>query len=346
MNNKLIFVLTNKYYYSFEFTNTCHRSKRSPFKLRTFSTDQLITILPILQGQFDSLLAFDASSKDLNNGIINSAFAMLYKDFVKLYIFYQTAIVRLLDIYFEINQLKRAQELYEAYKKFLVRMDKVSDFMRVLDSVGMDKSDMPNVSRAPSLSLKLLEKHLNQLESATKRHNQQPFNRIQSVELPKIDYTILQGRRRSLRAQNRLTVSIETNSKSPETRFGQKRPVDKSLGEQLEPTINEDGLFDKKKKDCDSKEAKLDLEVSKYQMIPSAPPYDLLTNSNYDYVPYHSIEENKFNLDEVQRDLIIMTDPSDEMANPKNGGASSDVPSAESQMTRAAQPTEWVQVEL
>lgn len=127
-------------------------------------------ILPILQNQFDTLLAFDASSRDLDNGIINSAFAMLYKDFVKLYIYYQAAIIRLLELYFKINQVKRAQELLQGYKKFLVRMDKVSDFMRVIDSVGIDKSDMPNLSRSPSLPLSVLEKYLANLESAISRY--------------------------------------------------------------------------------------------------------------------------------------------------------------------------------
>lgn len=126
--------------------------------------DHIEKTLPILQSQFDMLMAFDASAKDLNNGIINSAFSLLYKDFVKLYITYQTAIIRVLDLYLKTSNFKRARGLLDAYKKFLVRMDKVSDFMRVVDSIGMDKSDMPNVSIAPSISLKLLESHVNRLE--------------------------------------------------------------------------------------------------------------------------------------------------------------------------------------
>lgn len=137
--------------------------------MREMQPDQLNQILPILQNQFDTLLAFDASARDLNNGIINSAFAMLYKDFVKLYICYQAVIIRLLEIYFEISQEKKAQALLQGYKKFLIRMDKVSDFMRVIDSVGIDKSDMPTLSRSPNLPLSMLEKHLASLKSATLR---------------------------------------------------------------------------------------------------------------------------------------------------------------------------------
>lgn len=134
-------------------------------KLRRMRLDKLLSTLPLIQEQFDTLLAFDASSNDLNNGIINAAFLLLFKDFVKLYIAYQSAINRLLELYFSVVQVKRAKELLAAYKKFLVRMDKVNDFISVVDSVGLDKSTMPNLSRAPtSLSLKLLEKHIEFLE--------------------------------------------------------------------------------------------------------------------------------------------------------------------------------------
>lgn len=160
--------------------------------------DQLAKTLPILQNQFDALMAFDVSVQNLNNGVINTAFAMLYRDFVKLYIIYQTAIIRLLELYFTVKQVRRAQELLDAYKKFLVRMDKVSDFMRVIDSVGIDKSDMPNLSRSPNLSLRLLENHLCQLKASSKRLQ---MNRMQSVELPRLGYASMtcSHRRQSFR---------------------------------------------------------------------------------------------------------------------------------------------------
>lgn len=314
--------------------------RESPFKLRNFTCEQLISILPTLQGQFDSLLAFDASPKDLSNGIINSAFAMLYKDFVRLYIFYQTAIIRLLELYFEVNQVKRANELFEAYKKFLVRMDKVSDFMRVIDSVGMDKSDMPNVSRAPSLSLKLLEKHLRHLESTSKRNNPQPFARIQSVELPRIGYTTLQGRRRSLRTPSKqIPDSINTNSRSPGARLSHKRSDNSFVSERSELTIDEASLFDKKKQNCDIGKVELTVDTARYQQLSGALPYDLLTNGSYDYVTLQP-DTDKTNSDDQQKDLIVMTDPGEPI-----DGASTSESSTRCQMTRV-QPAEWVQVEL
>lgn len=321
-------------------------NRESSLKLKTFTIEQLITILPTLQGQFDSLVAFDASPKDLSNGIINSAFAMLYRDFVKLYIVYQTAIIRLLELYFQVTQVKRAQELFEAYKRFLVRMDKVSDFMRVIDSVGIDKSDMPNVSRAPSLSLQILEKHLKQLEGSNKRHSQQSLGTIQPVELPKIGYATMQGSRRSSRTPNKLPtgLSIDNNntSKSPEVvRIGQKMPVERLLSEQLELTIEEDSSFDKKMKDCDSNVSNVEpdkgKEASRYES--TGVPYDLLTNGNHGYLTSGPSTVGSPSLGEQQKDLIIMTDPSDEIQSAMNeapGGCK----------LAPVHPAEWVRVDL
>lgn len=226
---------------------------------KNISLDQLMKILPVLQNQFDILLAFDASSEDLCNGIINCAFAMLYKDFVRLYITYQTAVIRLLELYLFVNQIKRAREMLDAYKKFLVRMNKVSDFMRVIDSVGLDKSDMPNMSRSPSVSLKLLEKHIENLESLSKRTSGQPtptMGRLQSVELPRLDYATLgRPRRRSLRTPTRQTsldiLSPMAVARSHKRRADELSHLDQMLG------------FDKKKKDCDlveqNEDASMDL---------------------------------------------------------------------------------------
>lgn len=183
---------------------------------RDLSIDQLIKTLPILQTQFDALLAFDASAKNLCNGIIDAAFSMLYKDFVKLYIAYQAAIIRLLELYFVTSKLKPLKELLEAYKKFLVRMDKVVDFMLVLDAIGMDKSDLPNLTRYPeSLSLSSLEKHYNELESRSKRNNQQSssLDASSNLQMPRLELSLSSVRRRKLR-QERYATLDETKTTS------------------------------------------------------------------------------------------------------------------------------------
>lgn len=190
-------------------------------------------LLQTLQVQFDMLLAFDASPRDLNNGIINSAFAMLYKDFVKLYITYQSAIIRLLELYYSVNQVRKLQELLDAYKKYLVRMEKVSDFMRVTDAVGMDKNDLPHdITKLPHFNLKPLEARLKSFEQIYASSRIVTYDRMQSVELPKpnCDFEIY-GRRRSLR-KNSSSVSPVASSR--------KRNVDNLTELKEEPKVTED----------------------------------------------------------------------------------------------------------
>lgn len=191
-------------------------SNNPTLRLRSMPIDQLLKIIPIIQTQFDSLLAFDASADDLCNGIINAAFTMLYKDFVKLYIIYQVAIIRLIELYFSNNILRRAREMLELYRKFLIRMDKVSDFLPVVELVGMDKSDLPNLSRAPGLPLKMFEKHIDML--GQKYYGTSPnatplttpvLSRMSLVELPRIEYgTLGRPRRRSLRTPTTTAAGI------------------------------------------------------------------------------------------------------------------------------------------
>ena len=47
----------------------------------------------------------------------------------------------------------------EVYKRFLARMDKVSDFLRSAEDAGIDKGDIPDLSKAPNSLLEALETH-------------------------------------------------------------------------------------------------------------------------------------------------------------------------------------------
>lgn len=126
--------------------------------------ENLSKTLPIVQAQFDSLLEFCAEPKDLNNGVIMAAFRLLYKDLVKLYVAYQEAIINLLERYFKLSR-KKTREALEMYKNYLARMDKVAGFLRVVEAVELDKSEMPDLTNSPASILKLLEQHLAQLEA-------------------------------------------------------------------------------------------------------------------------------------------------------------------------------------
>ncbi|XP_050987346.1 clathrin coat assembly protein AP180 isoform X2 [Labeo rohita] len=131
--------------------------------MRTMSTDKLLKGMPTLQSQIDALLEFDVHPKDLVNGVINAAFLLLFKDLIKLYACYNDGIINLLEKFF---QMKKGQckDALEIYKRFLTRMTRVSEFLKIAEQVGIDKNDIPELTQAPESLLESLETHLNTLE--------------------------------------------------------------------------------------------------------------------------------------------------------------------------------------
>ncbi|KAK4312403.1 hypothetical protein Pmani_016175 [Petrolisthes manimaculis] len=131
--------------------------------LRTMATDQLLKTLPVLQSQVDLLLDFDCTANELTNGVINTAFMLLFRDLIRLFACYNDGIINLLEKYFEMNK-KQARDALDCYKKFLIRMDRVAEFLKVAESVGIEKGDIPDLTKAPSSLLDALEAHLASLE--------------------------------------------------------------------------------------------------------------------------------------------------------------------------------------
>ncbi|XP_056155920.1 phosphatidylinositol-binding clathrin assembly protein isoform X2 [Lampris incognitus] len=131
--------------------------------MRTMNIEKLIKTLPIIQNQLDALLDFQANPNELTNGVINSAFMLLFKDSIRLFAAYNEGVINLLEKYFDMkkNQCKDALDIY---KKFLYRMTKLSEFLKVAEQVGIDQGDIPDLSQAPSSLLEALEQHLASLE--------------------------------------------------------------------------------------------------------------------------------------------------------------------------------------
>ncbi|XP_076031347.1 phosphatidylinositol-binding clathrin assembly protein lap isoform X18 [Oratosquilla oratoria] len=115
--------------------------------LRTMQTEKLLKTLPILQAQIDALLDFDCTANELTNGVISAAFLLLFRDLIRLFACYNDGIINLLEKYFEMNK-KQAREALDCYKKFLIRMDRVSEFLKVAEAVGMDKSEIPDLKQS------------------------------------------------------------------------------------------------------------------------------------------------------------------------------------------------------
>lgn len=135
--------------------------------LRTMNADKLLKTLPALQAQLDALLEFDCTPNELTNGVINACFMLMFKDLIRLFACYNDGIINLLEKYFEMNK-KQCRDALEIYRRFLVRMDRVSEFLKVAENVGIDKGEIPDLAKAPSSLLEALEEHLRALEAAKK----------------------------------------------------------------------------------------------------------------------------------------------------------------------------------
>ncbi|XP_076373839.1 phosphatidylinositol-binding clathrin assembly protein-like isoform X10 [Tachypleus tridentatus] len=131
--------------------------------LRTMNSERLLKTLPILQNHLDSLLEFDCNSSDLTNGVVNSCFMLLFRDLIRLFACYNDGIINLLEKFFDMNK-KHCREALDVYKKFLIRMDRVAEFLKVAENVGVDKGDIPDLTKAPGSLLEALEQHLAALE--------------------------------------------------------------------------------------------------------------------------------------------------------------------------------------
>ncbi|XP_054722364.1 phosphatidylinositol-binding clathrin assembly protein LAP-like [Uloborus diversus] len=131
--------------------------------LRNMSTESLLKNLPVLHEQLDALIEFDCNPDDLTNGVMNSCFVLLYRDLIQLFAAYNDGIINLFEKYFNMNK-KHCKEALDIYKKFIVAMDKVSDFLKVAESVGIDKGSIPDLTKAPGSLLEEMENHLTYLE--------------------------------------------------------------------------------------------------------------------------------------------------------------------------------------
>ena len=53
---------------------------------------------------------------------------------------------------------KHAREALDIYKRFLIRMDRVGEFLKTAEKFGIDKQDIPDLARVSGIS-RLLPQH-------------------------------------------------------------------------------------------------------------------------------------------------------------------------------------------
>ncbi|KAI4814628.1 hypothetical protein KUCAC02_003816 [Chaenocephalus aceratus] len=145
---------------AFDFTKV---KRGSDGVMRTMNTEKLLKTIPIIQNQMDVLLDFNVNANELTNGVINAAFMLLFKDAIRLFAAYNEGIINLLEKYFDMKKVQ-CKEALDIYKKFLTRMTRISEFLKVAEQVGIDRGDIPDLSQAPSSLLDALEQHLASLE--------------------------------------------------------------------------------------------------------------------------------------------------------------------------------------
>ncbi|KAA8586751.1 hypothetical protein FQN60_000587, partial [Etheostoma spectabile] len=114
--------------------------------MRTMNTEKLIKTLPIIQNQLDALLDFQPNSNELTNGVINTAFMLLFKDSIRLFAAYNEGVINMLEKYFDMKK-NQCKEALEIYKTFLNRMTKLSEFLKVAERVGIDQGDSPDLTQ-------------------------------------------------------------------------------------------------------------------------------------------------------------------------------------------------------
>jgi len=51
--------------------------------------------------------------------------------------------------YFDMNK-KQCRDALDLYKKFLIRMDRVGEFLKVAENVGIDKGEIPDLTKVCS----------------------------------------------------------------------------------------------------------------------------------------------------------------------------------------------------
>ncbi|XP_051903610.1 phosphatidylinositol-binding clathrin assembly protein-like isoform X7 [Hippocampus zosterae] len=168
--------------------------------MRTMNTDKLIKTLPIIQNQLDALLDFQPNSNELSNGVINTAFMLLFKDSIRLFAAYNEGVINMLEKYFDMkkNQCKEALELY---KTFLNRMTKLSEFLKVAE--------------APNSLLEALEQHLASLEG--RKLKDLSIASSTGISLSQMDDKAEDNRLQQHKDDGHKMIDIQTPNVSPST---------------------------------------------------------------------------------------------------------------------------------
>ncbi|XP_061595501.1 phosphatidylinositol-binding clathrin assembly protein-like isoform X4 [Cololabis saira] len=166
--------------------------------MRTMNTEKLIKTLPIIQNQLDSLLDFQPNSNELTNGVINTAFMLLFKDSIRLFAAYNEGVINMLEKYFDMKK-NQCKEALEIYKTFLDRMTRLSEFLKVAE--------------APTSLLDALEQHLASLEGRKLKDLSSASSA--GISLSRMEDKTEDNRLQQLKEDSHKVLDIQTPTVSP-----------------------------------------------------------------------------------------------------------------------------------
>ncbi|XP_062510220.1 phosphatidylinositol-binding clathrin assembly protein-like [Corticium candelabrum] len=136
--------------------------------LRTLDQAKLLQALPVLERLVDALLAMEVTAEELTNGVINGAFVMLFRDLIKLFTCYNDGVINLLAKFYELKK-QQARDGLALYRKFVVKMDRINEFMKVAKEVGVEREgEATELTRPPSVLLETLESYVRTFEKGGK----------------------------------------------------------------------------------------------------------------------------------------------------------------------------------
>ena len=150
--------------------------------LRTMTIAKLLSQMPILQDQFDSLLNFDPQAHEVSNAVIYAGFVRCFQDLVKLFALYNEGIIIMLEHYFDFKKAM-AKEGLEIYKKYLIRCENARVFFAVASEVGIEDQDVIDTSSSGADLLQAMETFLNELEGKVSPQGTKTVSFSKSPEL-------------------------------------------------------------------------------------------------------------------------------------------------------------------
>ena len=69
---------------------------------------------------------------------------LLFRDLIRLFACYNDGVINLLEKYFEMEK-KKARDALDLYKKFLIRMDRVAEFLKVAEVSSNLRINLENI---------------------------------------------------------------------------------------------------------------------------------------------------------------------------------------------------------